>query len=78
MQLAAWKAMKKSKNRTQKMDNAVLVFVGSCRDDADRERLADIQQSVKDLELADSVQFLVDASYGKSKSCLEPPWAYTR
>ena len=47
--------MKKSKNRTQKMDNAVLVFVGSCRDDADRERLADIQQSVKDLELADSV-----------------------
>ena len=38
MQLAAWKAMKKSKNRTQKMDNAVLVFVGSCRDDADRER----------------------------------------
>ena len=67
MQLAAWKAMKKSKNRTQKMDNAVLVFVGSCRDDADRERLADIQQSVKDLELADSVQFLVDASYEQVK-----------
>lgn len=67
MQLAAWKALKKSMNRTQKIDNAILVFVGSCRDDADRERLADIQQSVKDLELEDSVQFLIDASYEQVK-----------
>ncbi|OUS47655.1 hypothetical protein BE221DRAFT_190618 [Ostreococcus tauri] len=63
VQIAAWKALKKMKNRSTNIENAILVFVGGCRDKADRERLADLKQSVKDLELEDSVQFHVDAPY---------------
>jgi alpha-1,2-mannosyltransferase len=67
VQIAAWKALKKSKMKSSKIENAILVFVGGCRDEADRERLADLQQSVKDLELEDSVQFHVDVSYDEVK-----------
>ena len=63
VQIAAWKALKKRSTSSPKIANAVLVFVGGCRGDADRERLADLKQSVKDLELEDSVQFHVDAPY---------------
>jgi alpha-1,2-mannosyltransferase len=67
VQIAAWKALKKFKTLSSKIENAILVFVGGCRDEADRERLADLQQSVKDLELQDSVQFHVDVPYDEVK-----------
>ena len=67
VQIAAWKALKKFKTKSSKIENAILVFVGGCRDEADRERLADLQQSVKDLELEDSVQFHVDVPYDEVK-----------
>jgi alpha-1,2-mannosyltransferase len=67
MQIAAWNALKKLSSRSSKIENAVLVFVGGCRDDADRERLADLKQSVKDLELEGSVEFHVDVSFDEVK-----------
>lgn len=62
-QVAAWAALKKLKSRSYKIDNAMLIFVGGCRDDGDRQRLEDLKQSVKDLEIEKSVKFIVDASY---------------
>lgn len=66
-QVAAWAALKKVKSLSYKLENAILVFVGGCRDDGDRERLKDLKQSVKDLELEKSVEFVVDASYDELK-----------
>jgi alpha-1,2-mannosyltransferase len=63
VQLAAWKALKKLSPKFPKIENAILVFVGGCRDNADRERLEDLQQSVKDLEIENSVEFHVDVPY---------------
>ncbi|XP_021926373.1 GDP-Man:Man(3)GlcNAc(2)-PP-Dol alpha-1,2-mannosyltransferase isoform X2 [Zootermopsis nevadensis] len=52
-------------------DNIMLVFVGSCRNREDQDRIKDMQDLCKHLSLENNVQFKVNVSYDELKKELQ-------
>ena len=64
-------------NPSLRKENVRLVLIGSVRDDRDRQKVADLEQETKSLDIHEHVEFICDAPWEKVVSWLGRGWIGT-